>query len=276
NNDQRVCLSYTTLLDGLADQTICLGETVQLEASGGVSYQWQANETLSATDIPDPIATPTETTLYTVQITDDCGRTFTDDVLITIEEFAFDVSLEGTIDEDDEVVQCQEFTLSAVVNPPPSDSVAYTYEWSFTTGLGSTISSSTDSTVTIMASATQTGTETIQVMVTPVSDCGGSPRTEAFTFEVVLPDYRVPNVFTPNNDNQNDGFGIVTNGKLENYTCKIYNRWGALVFETNEAADLWDGTFNSQDSPVGVYVYHINFRIDEQEFVEVGDVTLLR
>lgn len=47
---------------------ICLGQPVQLIASGGVDYVWQSNPTLSALNISNPIATPTDTTVYYVRV----------------------------------------------------------------------------------------------------------------------------------------------------------------------------------------------------------------
>jgi gliding motility-associated-like protein len=55
-------------------EPICLGESVQLNAWGGTeNLFWFTDPTLSATDIPNPIATPTQTTTYTVFDENDCG-----------------------------------------------------------------------------------------------------------------------------------------------------------------------------------------------------------
>lgn len=73
--------------------------------------------------------------------------------------------------------------------------------------------------------------------------------------------YKLPNVFTPNKDTKNDKFKPID---YENYAAfidkinlKIYNRWGSLVFETEDPAINWDGThMNSKDKvPDGVYYY---------------------
>ena len=69
NNIREICFSYTTFLDELADQTLCPGSAIQLEAIGGTSYQWSPSEGLSDPNIANPIASPAETTLYTVEIT---------------------------------------------------------------------------------------------------------------------------------------------------------------------------------------------------------------
>ena len=66
------------------DVGICNGFNTTLGASGGVSYMWAADATLSATNIPNPIASPTSTTIYTVTVTDGIGCTDTDQVTITV------------------------------------------------------------------------------------------------------------------------------------------------------------------------------------------------
>lgn len=65
------------------DVEIGEGELVQLEATGGTSYTWTPNAGLNADDIPDPVASPTETTTYTVSTTIN-GCTYTDDVLVEV------------------------------------------------------------------------------------------------------------------------------------------------------------------------------------------------
>jgi gliding motility-associated-like protein len=54
-------------LTGLSDQTITLGESVQLSVSGAATYLWTPATALSATNIPNPLANPEETTVYTVE-----------------------------------------------------------------------------------------------------------------------------------------------------------------------------------------------------------------
>ncbi|MEM6318518.1 MAG: gliding motility-associated C-terminal domain-containing protein [Bacteroidota bacterium] len=66
------------------NQTICTGDCVTLMASGGTTYQWDADTTLSATNIANPVACPTETTTYYVTIGNGTDCTVRDSVTITI------------------------------------------------------------------------------------------------------------------------------------------------------------------------------------------------
>lgn len=57
------------------------------------------------------------------------------------------------------------------------------------------------------------------------------------------PEYELPNVFTPNGDNKNDFFTPLPNWRfVRDVDIKIYDRWGLLMFETNDPNVLWDGT----------------------------------
>ncbi|MCB9204416.1 MAG: PKD domain-containing protein [Flavobacteriales bacterium] len=75
----------------------------------------------------------------------------------------------------------------------------------------------------------------------------------------VDPEFRfyIPNAFTPDNDGINEtfygsGIGIV------NYQMRIYDRWGELIFESNDADYHWDGTYKSKQVQKGVYVYQFD------------------
>ncbi|OWY25080.1 tandem-95 repeat protein [Sphingobacteriales bacterium UPWRP_1] len=68
------------------DVVVCQGESTQLNAIGGNSYQWLPAEGLNATDIANPIASPANTTLYTVTVTNEVtGCQSVDDVLVTVD-----------------------------------------------------------------------------------------------------------------------------------------------------------------------------------------------
>jgi gliding motility-associated-like protein len=74
-----------TILATPVSTTIQEGQSVQLNATGGTTYTWTPSNGLSCTDCPDPIATPSSTTIYTVTATDVSGCTGTDNVTVIIE-----------------------------------------------------------------------------------------------------------------------------------------------------------------------------------------------
>lgn len=81
---------------------------------------------------------------------------------------------------------------------------------------------------------------------------------------------KIPNVFTPDNDGVNDVFEI--ENLHEGAEVSIYNRWGALVFESNNPNTFWDGrTKGGTPVPGGIYYYVVKIPGSESKkgFVEV-------
>ncbi len=68
----------------------------------------------------------------------------------------------------------------------------------------------------------------------------------------------IPNVFTPNSDGLNDGFNVY-GGCITAIDKKIYNRWGALLFQSNQIEEVWNGrTTSGEKVPEGTYFYVFN------------------
>jgi len=89
-----------------------------------------------------------------------------------------------------------------------------------------------------------------------------------------------PNSFTPNGDNRNDTFYPKTDQEFSEYGFWVYDRWGGLVFKTNQPNFGWDGKINGEDAQVGVYVWRISYVSSFQEFGErvekTGEFSLIR
>lgn len=90
----------------------------------------------------------------------------------------------------------------------------------------------------------------------------------------------IPNVFTPNDDGYNDYFfprQLLSEGVIK-FNMQVFNRWGQVIFETTKPDGRgWDGRFNGQVQPVGVYLYRINVTLKNGLFEKYeGNVTLLR
>lgn len=89
----------------------------------------------------------------------------------------------------------------------------------------------------------------------------------------------IPNSFTPNEDGLNDKFRVVfNNSSVEEYEVFIFNRWGELLFKSQELDFEWDGTYNGQEAPAGVYVWRIvgKEQFSTESFEKTGHVTLTR
>ena len=67
---------------------------------------------------------------------------------------------------------------------------------------------------------------------------------------------RVPNVFTPDGNGQNDEFRVAYRS-LREFHCWVYNRWGKLVYDWTDPSKGWDGTINGRPASEGAYFYVI-------------------
>ena len=83
----------------------------------------------------------------------------------------------------------------------------------------------------------------------------------------------IPNVFTPNQDGVNDTYMISGKGITE-FSIVIVNRWGNVIFESNDILISWDGTSNGQPCQDGVYFYIIRAKSATQEYNKQGHITL--
>ena len=87
----------------------------------------------------------------------------------------------------------------------------------------------------------------------------------------------VPNTFTPNGDGWNDLLHIKANDNLLDYKIMIYNRWGEHLFTSNNISDLWNGSFNGEIVPTGIYSYVIQaFGKDGEILKKKGVFNLLQ
>ncbi len=90
----------------------------------------------------------------------------------------------------------------------------------------------------------------------------------------------IPNAFTPNDDEFNQGFKpVVSLFDLNSYVFTILDRWGQVVFRTNEVNEAWFGEIStsSKKAPDGTYIYVIQLKdANGQEIIRRGHVTLIR
>jgi gliding motility-associated-like protein len=90
------------------------------------------------------------------------------------------------------------------------------------------------------------------------------------------PGLSYPTAFTPNGDGLNDQF-VVYGSFVNSFRMSIFNRWGEMIFSTEDINQGWDGTMNGKLVPEGTYVFRADL-IDYlgRTFNESGAVLLLR
>lgn len=121
----------------------------------------------------------------------------------------------------------------------------------------------------------------VRLIATSVNGCVDSVAHQITVNSIV--NFYVPNVFSPNDDGINDFLDVFTVGPLQDYTMTIFNRWGGMVFQSNDQNTAWDGNLpNGDKAETGVYIYSIKYAYSGitpgQSFsgVQKGDIMVIR
>ncbi|MEM9920319.1 MAG: gliding motility-associated C-terminal domain-containing protein, partial [Bacteroidota bacterium] len=247
------------------DTTICEGEAVQMEITGMAdSYYWIPPRFVSDLTSPTPIVAPRKTTTYSV-----IGQMST--CIPDTAEVTVNVIPAPEID----MLERRNSTPGQVVklNANYDGTPGYTFEWTPPFGLSCRSCAS--------PAAQVDTTTTYSVIVTdPETGCTDTAQTTVEILVACPPELvNMPNIFTPNGDGVNDILRIVASPAIETIkSFQIYDRWGALVFATNDINAGWDGRLRGVPAHAGVYVYLIEAEcpIDGLPLFRSGDVTLIR
>ncbi len=88
----------------------------------------------------------------------------------------------------------------------------------------------------------------------------------------------LPTAFSPNKDGKNDGLRAYALCRISRYDFRVFNRWGELVFRTDDITKPWDGTYNGKPASIGTYFYQLKYQDYNTGIIklEKGDITLLR
>ncbi len=90
-------------------------------------------------------------------------------------------------------------------------------------------------------------------------------------------DVYIPSAFTPNNDSKNETFGVIDNVAFQYFSLQVYNKWGELIFNSNDVTQKWDGTYKGKKMPNGGYVWKLNYvNRRGMKIYEQGSVLLIR
>ena len=89
------------------------------------------------------------------------------------------------------------------------------------------------------------------------------------------PTYYVPTAFSPNGDGRNDIFRPIPSGIVKTNWFRVYNRFGNLLFETNEWLKGWDGRYRGRKQPIGAYVWMIQGVDNNGKIIEKKGTVIL-
>lgn len=110
-----------------------------------------------------------------------------------------------------------------------------------------------------------------------VSDEFGCTASDSIKIVADCGDIFFPTGFTPNNDLRNDFFGPLGNlNAIKDYSLVVYNRWGQLVFQSNDPFKKWDGKVQSKNPQANTFVWVAKFTYKTQtNIVRKGTVTIV-
>ena len=112
--------------------------------------------------------------------------------------------------------------------------------------------------------------------VTDASNCTGKDSIVVKS-KNCLNGFYIPNAFTPDNNGRNDFFKPFIGGVVKKYQFMIYNRWGQIIFTTNDQHKGWDGKLAGIDQDPNVFVWTCTYQIENQSVKkEKGTVVLMR
>jgi gliding motility-associated-like protein len=75
-------------------------------------------------------------------------------------------------------------------------------------------------------------------------------------------DIWVPTAFSPNSDGNNDFF-FVRGNNVKEFTIKLFDRWGTIVFETSNLAEGWNGEYQNRLINTGTLVYVLTYTLND-------------
>jgi gliding motility-associated-like protein len=239
----RSCLAETTVTSGNTfcsssepldldignDTAVCSNATLILQnitSAGFDSYLWSTGATTPSVSINQP-------GVYVLTVTYNCGLdTISDTVVVSTMPV-----VEAHLGEN--IINCEDSTTTLQA-PQCSGCI---YSWS----TGSTVDS---------IHVTEAGTYWLTI---ESSNGCISSDTINLMFSKCECDFFMPNAFSPNGNGMNDVFQPVHYCDVTDYSMRIYNRWGELLFESKNENEGWNGVYNGHKVEQGVYVCQVAY-----------------
>jgi gliding motility-associated-like protein len=237
------------------DTTICPGDTAQLRVTGTpVSLSWVPALYISDSTIATPSVWPVTTTDYIVYGVDINHCIDTQDVRVTV--------MPGTV-----------INLADSVTIFPGESYQIDpggnglyFKWFPPLGLSAAN----------IANPIAMPDVNTRYFVEAATEFG-CPAYDSIDVFVSYDSYiDVPNAFSPGSA-PNAEVKVLHKGNATLKSFMVFNRWGTKVFETSNIDEGWNGMFNSQPQPMGVYIYTVEaVSPTGRKFVKQGNITLIR
>jgi len=260
-------LIFTEAVIELPDELeICRGDSVQLPLTTnfGELYIWFPEDGLNDNLTQQPIASPEETTIYTVTVRGevDGGDTcsLVENVMVIVNEAtAVDAIADQYIVEQGTVVQLDATDGFSEYSWSPEEEVSSADVQDPT----STIDEAITFEVTVVDQNGCVNSDTVTILVRDIEVCQ-------------LESLFVPNAFSPNGDGLNDFLNIQIDGEYDRFDFRINDRWGKLLFHTTDINVGWDGTTGGSLLSGDAFGYILEIECNGEITIRQGNITLIR
>ncbi len=223
------------------DSTLCEGQILQLHAGNpGTTYLWQDNSTAADFQV-------SKEGMYFVSV-NKAGCIVSDTINV-----AYKLKPRFSLGPDQLICQGQSIILQ------PSNNENWQLRWQ---------DGSSKSSIQI----TQPGLYGL----TATNTCG--TNSDEVLFTKGLCKVYVPNAFSPNGDTRNDVFKVSGTDMLTEFHLQIFNRYGQIVFDTQDKNKGWNGSFNNKPAVNGNYVYLLQYKESGSTEIRIvkGNCLLIR
>lgn len=247
------------------DVSICADDSALIVLTGidaGSTVQWSPTDGLgSGQGTAQVHVRPTTDTWYAAVVTTPSGCVWTDSARVSISQMNGSV-VQATVDQP---LVLPGTTVQLQVVP----TTGVTYAWEPANAV---------SDPAIAAPTAVVDASTMFYVTVSDGICSRTDSVLVTVHELLCedPDVFVPNAFTPNGDGRNDKL-FVRSRNIAAMDLRVFDRWGEVVFATQDQASGWDGTYKGKPADPAVYVYWLTVHcVDGQEFFTKGNVTVIR
>ena len=234
------------------DTLICEGRWAPLRAIGGLEYSWSPPSFVADRFNDSVFVAPSATTEFFVTVIDENGCIDSDSVTVSIIPAP---SVDAGPDRNYEAPGAIDLLGNAF---------GFEYEWWPPEYL-----TCTDCIYPIASPPDPT-----YYFLTVTNPLDGCTNVDSVLVTPYYPLY-IPNTVTPNNDGINDVF-IVYGENITGFNLKIFNRWGDLIFESQDPKEPWVPGLNGYLVQDGVYQWIVEYETIERRKRLVGHVNVLR
>jgi gliding motility-associated-like protein len=238
---QTIFISPKPKANFYTDSTCSLSKNFHNTSTNGNQYLWLSENDTISTQF-EPSYTFTNYGLINIK-------------LITINQSGCKDSIEESIEVINDVPASFEYLLDTCAKKlllSPNYDGAFEYDWHIDNKLY-------NNTPNPVIKNFKPGSHFISLIVNRGFSCEDSTIQNITIDEYPETHFYIPNTFTPNDDGLNEEFKIFGLGYCDQYDLFIYNRWGELIFETNDTGPNWNGFYKNKKVESGVYSYVIKF-----------------